>query len=149
MTALCIDYETVYRDIPVPILLMTPEFVIADANQAYLEATGRTQDELIGHDFFAAFPDNPGDPSATGVRDVSRSLARVLATGEPDGPSVQRYDVELPGHSGLYARRYWSAVNVPVFGPEGQIVLIAHCAEEITERVQKFIAGLKEAAVRG
>jgi hypothetical protein len=94
---------------------------------------------------FDAFPDNPEDPSATGVRDLSQSLARVLTTGASDAISVQKYDVEVPGHPGLYAPRYWSPVNAPVFGPDGQIVLIAHYVEEVTERVRKFIAGLAPA----
>jgi PAS domain S-box-containing protein len=148
MVASYVDYEAVYRNIPLPVLLLTPELVIAEANTAYLEATGRTQEELVGRNLFDAFPDNPGDPSATGVRDISASLARVLATGRPDGTSVQRHDIEIPGQPGLYARRYWSTVNVPVFGPGGQIALIAHCVEEITERVRRFIAGLAEVEAR-
>lgn len=144
MTLTSIDYAAVYRDIPTPILLLTPESVIAAANEAYLQATGRTRQELVGRELFAAFPDNPGDPYATGVRDISRSLARVLATGKPDAISVQKYDIEVSGRPGLYEQRYWSPVNAPVFGPDGQIVLIAHCVEEVTERVRRFIAGLAE-----
>jgi hypothetical protein len=31
-------------------------------------------------------------------------------------------------------------VNAPVFAPDGHVVLIAHCAEEVTDRVRKFVA---------
>jgi PAS domain-containing protein len=126
-----------------PVLLLTPEFVVADANQAYLVATGRPRDELVGHNVFDAFPDNPEDPHSTGVQDSRESLDRVLKTGEPDVRSFQRYDVQVPGSTGAFAPRYWNAVNAPVFGSDGQIVLITHILEEITARVNRFLEGLK------
>ena len=142
MTAPQIDYAAVYQHLPIPVLLLTPEFDIADMNQAYLQVAGRTREELLGRNAFDAFPDNPADPDASGVRELSASLARVLTTGKPDALSLQKYDVEVPGSPGLFAQRYWCPVNAPVFGPDGQIVLIVHCVEEITERVRKFIGGL-------
>jgi hypothetical protein len=33
-------------------------------------------------------------------------------------------------------------VNAPVFGPDGGVVLIAQCVEEITEKVRRFVGGL-------
>ena len=143
MTGPDIDYLAVYRQLPIPVLLLTPEFVVADANEAYLVATGRTREELVGHNVFAAFPNNPADPLATGVQDSMASLDRVLQTGKPDVRSFHKYDVEVPGQPGVYAPRYWNSVNAPVFGPDGQIVLIAHCLEEITDRVGRFMEGLK------
>jgi PAS domain-containing protein len=142
MTGPHIDYEAVYRQLPVPVLLLTPEFAIADANQAYLDATGRTREQLLGRHVFDVFPDNPADPTATGVHDISASFGRVLATGKTDVLSFQKYDVEVPGSPGAYEPRYWCPVNAPVHGPDGQIVLIANCVEEITERVRKFVSGL-------
>jgi PAS domain-containing protein len=147
MTRREIDYAEVYRQLPRPNLLLTPEYVVADANQAYLKATGRTREQLVGRDVFTAFPDNPADPHATGVRDSSVSLAKVLTTGKPDVRSFQKYDVEVPGRPGAYETRYWNVVNAPVFGPDGQIVFIVHCLEEITERVNNLLDGLKEGDV--
>jgi PAS domain-containing protein len=148
MTVPQIDYAAVYRDLPIPVLLLTPEFVIADVNVAYLQVAGRTREELLGRNVFDAFPDNPADPDASGVRDLSASLARVLATGKPDALSLQKYDVEVPGSPGLFAKRYWCPVNAPVFGPDGRVVLLVECVEEITERVRKFIGGLAASEVR-
>lgn len=148
MTGPQIDYGAVYRDLPIPVVLLTPEFEMVDMNLAYLQVAGRTREELLGRNVFDAFPDNPSDPNANGVRELSASLARVLVTGKPDGLSLQRYDVGVPGSPGVFAQRYWCPVNAPVFGPDGRIVLIAHCVEEITERVSKFIAGLKDSNAR-
>jgi PAS domain-containing protein len=148
MTGPQIDYAAVYRDLPIPVVLLTPEFEMADMNLAYLQVAGRTREELLGRNVFDAFPDNPSDPNADGVRELSASLARVLVTGKPDALSLQRYDVGVPGSPGVYAQRYWCPVNAPVFGPDGRVVLIAHCVEEITERVSKFIAGLRDSNAR-
>ena len=100
MTRPQIDYAVVFRDLPIPAVLLTPDFVIADMNQAYLEVAGRTREELLGRHVFDAFPDNPSDPSANGVRELSASLKRVMATGKPDVLSFQKYDVEVPGIAG-------------------------------------------------
>jgi PAS domain-containing protein len=144
MTGQYVDYEALYQQLPIPVLLLTPEFVIADANEAYLATTGRTREQLAGRHLFAAFPDNPADPDATGVRDIRESLGKVMATGKPDVRTLQRYDVEVPGRPGEFAARYWHPCNAPVFGPDGQIVLIAHCVEEMTSRVSHFLEGLSK-----
>ena len=142
MTGLEIDYAAVFRDLPIPVLLLTPEFVIADMNVAYLQVAGRTREELVGQIVFDAFPDNPDDPGANGVSELRASLDRVLAMGKPDALSMQQYDVEVAGSPGVFAKRFWSPVNAPIFGADGQVALLVQCVEEITDRVQKFIDGL-------
>lgn len=142
MTGSQIDYAAVYRQLPVPVLLLTPELAVADANLAFLRTTGRTREELLGRNIFDAFPDDPADPNATGVRNSYASLRRVLATAEPDAMEFQKHDVEVPGSPGQFARTYWGAMNAPVFGPDGRVVLIAHCVEDVTDRMRKFVGGL-------
>ena len=148
MTGPEIDYAAAYRDLPIAVVLLTPEFEMADVNLAYLQVTGRTREELLGRNIFDVFPDNPSDPDANGVRELSASLARVLVTGKPDALSMQRYDAEVPGCPGVYAQRYWCPVNAPVFGPDGQLVLIVQCVEEITSRMQNFNNGLEDSVTR-
>ena len=111
-------------------------------NAAYLQVAGRTREELVGRNVFAAFPDNPSDPDASGVRQVGESLRRVLATGETETLAFQQYDVEVPGSPGVFAQRFWCPVNAPVFGPDGRVVLIAQCVEEISDKVRRFVTGL-------
>ena len=148
MTGPQLDYATVYRYLPVPVLLLTPQLEIADANLAFLQATGRTREELLGRTISDAFPDDPSDRMTTGVRDVSASVRRVLATGKPDAREFQKYDVEVPGSPGVLARRYWSGVNAPVPGPDGSVVLIASCVEDVTDRMSRFMSTLEADAIR-
>jgi PAS domain-containing protein len=149
MTGPQIDYTALYRQLPIPVLVVTPEFAITDVNLAFLQTMGRTRQELLGRNLFDAFPDPPLDPTATGVRNVRASLRRVLATGQPDPMEFQKHDIEVPGSPGLFAHRYWSAVNAPVFGPDGRVVLIACIAEDVTGRMDRFMSALAVDAVFG
>ena len=143
MTGPQIDYAAVYRQLPIPVLLLTPEFAIADVNQASLQATGRTRDELLGRNVFDAFPSNPSDPAATTVRSTLASLRRVLASGEPSAMEFQKSDIEVPGSPGQFARIYWSGVNAPVLGPDGRVTLIAIMAEDVTDRMHRFMSAVE------
>jgi len=147
MTGPNIDYGAVYRQLPVPVVLLTPEFAVADANQAFLRSAGRRREELLGRNLFEVFPEDRSDPGATGVRNSVASLRRVLATGEPDAMEFQKYEVEVPGSPGVFARHYWSGVNAPVFDPGGSIVLIAHIGEDVTDRMSRFMSALEADAI--
>lgn len=144
MTVPEVDFAQVFRHLPIPAVVLTPDFDIADMNLAYLQVAGRTRDDLLGRHVFDMFPDNPADSGATGVRNLTDSLHRVLATGKPDTLAFQQYDVEVPGRPGEFARRYWCPVNAPVLGTDGRVVLIVQLVEEITERVRRFVEGLPE-----
>jgi PAS domain S-box-containing protein len=142
MTGPEVDYAEVFRQLPIPALLVTPDLIIADANAAYLAMTGRSRQELVGHTPFEAFPANPADPDASGERDVRESMQRVLTSGEAETTAFLRYDVEVPGRPGVFAERYWCRTNAPVLGADGHVVLLAQCVEEITDRVRRFVDGL-------
>ncbi|ABW13990.1 putative PAS/PAC sensor protein [Parafrankia sp. EAN1pec] len=131
-----IDYEAVFRALPSPTLLLTPELIILAANETYLQVSGRTRENLLGRYLFDAFPDNPEYRSASAVRALGASLRRVLATGERDTMAVQRYDVEAPARPDVFEERYWSTVNTPVLDPDGQVTLVVHRVEEATDLVR-------------
>ncbi|MFI8829044.1 PP2C family protein-serine/threonine phosphatase [Streptomyces sp. NPDC053431] len=131
-----IDYHAVFQALPTGVALLTPELVYVDVNQAYLSLSGRTRSQLIGRFLFDVFPDNPGDPTATGMRNLSISLSRVAATGERDTMALQRYDVEDPDQPGTWQERYWSPVNVPVLALDGSVALLLHRVEEVTELIR-------------
>jgi PAS domain S-box-containing protein len=127
-----VDYAALFAATPSPYLVLNPELAIVTVNEAYCRATGRTRDDLLGQYLFDAFPDNPSDPDADGVRNLSASLERVLATGEPDTMAVQKYDIPLVGQPGVFEERWWSPVNTPVRRPDGQVAWIIHRVEDVT-----------------
>ncbi|MET9361281.1 SpoIIE family protein phosphatase [Streptomyces sp. NPDC006632] len=131
-----IHYEAVFRALPAPVALLTTDLVYADVNVAFTTLTGRTREQLVGQYLFDVFPDNPDDESASGMRNLGASLRRVAATGERDTMALQRYDVEDPTRPGVWEERYWSPVNTPVLGPDGEVVLLLHRVEEVTELIR-------------
>ncbi|MEU2913809.1 PP2C family protein-serine/threonine phosphatase [Streptomyces massasporeus] len=127
-----IDYASVFQALPGAVALLTPELVFADANLAWLRQAGRSRDQVVGRYLFDAFPGSPRDPAASEVRHLEASLREVLANRKID-MDLQRYDVESAQRPGHWEERYWSVVNAPVFAPDGQIALVIHRVEEVTE----------------
>ncbi|WP_413798075.1 PP2C family protein-serine/threonine phosphatase [Streptomyces iranensis] len=135
MSARQIDYQAVFAVTPSPYLVLAPDLVIVEVNEAYLRATGRTREELIGHYLFEVHPDNPADPDADGVRNLDASLQRVLRLKRTDTMAVQKYDIPVSGHPGVFRAKWWSPINTPVLGPDGEVRWIIHRVEDMTEFV--------------
>jgi signal transduction histidine kinase len=132
------NYQTLFESIPGLYLILLPDadFTIIAVSDAYLAATMRRREDLIGRRIFAAFPDNPSDKQATGVRNLAASLQRVIRAHVPDTMAVQKYDIQKPvSEGGAFEVRYWSPVNSPVF-EDGKLKYIIHQAVDVTEFVR-------------
>jgi signal transduction histidine kinase len=127
------EYELIFRASPTPYLLLDPKFKIVAVNDAYLRATMTSREQLLGRSIFAAFPDNPNDPHATGVQNLRASLKRAIATGAPDIMPVQKYDIPRPeGSAGEFEERYWSPINTPILADDGTLLYLLHRVEDVT-----------------
>ncbi|NUR57938.1 MAG: SpoIIE family protein phosphatase [Catenulispora sp.] len=131
-----VDHAALFAATPSPYLVLGPDLVIVDVNQAYLQATGRTREDLLGRYIFEAFPDNPTDPQADGVRNLEASLHRVLTGRCPDTMAVQKYDIPVVTRPGEFEERWWSPVNTPVLGADGHVAYIIHRVEDVTAFVK-------------
>ena len=131
-----IDYKAAFKCVPGAIALLSPDLVILDVSDGYVDAAGRSLEDIVGRNILDAFPENPRDPGDTGPRDLRASLEAVLATGEPDFMNLVRYDVEDVGHPGDFEERYWAVANMPVCAPGGHITMILHMAQEVTPFVR-------------
>ena len=130
------DFRALFESVPGLYLVLTPDLRIAAVSNAYLEATMTRREAILGRHLFDVFPDNPDDASATGVRNLSASLERVLATRAPDAMAVQKYDIRRPQEAGGgFEERYWSPVNSPVFDAASRVTYIIHRVEDVTEFV--------------
>lgn len=130
-----LDFQLLFETTPTPFLVLDPSFVIVAVNEAYLGATLKRRDEIVGRDIFEVFPDNPADPEATGVRNLSASLEAVRRDLEADTMAVQKYDIRRP--DGSFEVRYWSPKNVPVLDDSGDLYAIIHRVEDVTELVER------------
>jgi signal transduction histidine kinase/ActR/RegA family two-component response regulator len=100
---------------------------------------------ILGRGLFDVFPDNPDDPGASGVSNLSASLSRVLRGRVSDTMAVQKYDIRRPeSEGGGFEERYWSPVNSPVFGSENEVAYIIHRVEDVTEFVRLREAGSEQ-----
>ena len=131
-----IDYAAVFRALPGMVALLTPDLVYVDANEDFLRLAGRTREQLLGRYMFDVFPENPNDAAAAGMRETQASMMRVVATAERDTMALLRYDIEDRARPGHWVEHFWSPVNAPVLGPDGDVVLIVHRVEEVTELIR-------------
>ncbi|MFF9809733.1 PP2C family protein-serine/threonine phosphatase [Streptomyces coeruleorubidus] len=130
-----IDFTAFFDATPSPYLVLDTDLVIRYVNTAYLTATGRTREDLVGRHFFDALPENPGAPDEA-ERGSKASLRRVLDTGVPDTLVLQRYDISAPGRPGVFEERWWSKIHTPLPGPDGAVKWIVQRAEDVTAFVQ-------------
>ena len=129
------DLRALFNATPTPLLVLAlPDWTVVAANDARLSVTGTTRDEQIGRRLFDPFPDDPEDPNADGVRNLSASLERVVATRATDTMAIQRYAVRGP--DGRFVERWWGPINKPVLGADGEVVLVIHHVEDVTEVVR-------------
>jgi PAS domain S-box-containing protein len=128
------DLEPLFRATPDAYLVVDPGLRIVAANDRYCALTGASRESMVGRPLFDAFPDNPDDATADGVRNLRSSLQRVLATRLPDQMRVQKYDVR--NEAGQFEERYWSPLNTPVLDAEGRVLWIIHRVEEVTSLVK-------------
>ena len=137
-------FEAVFNRSPIGHYLLspTPEATVLAVNDAFLNASGRTREELVGVSLFVAFPRDPDDPADTGETDLRRSLARVVATGQPDRLLAQRYPIPVVLANGAtgFEERFWSAVSTPIFGADGGILCILHTTSDVTDQVRSAAA---------
>ena len=128
------SFTRLFEASPAPFLVLAPDaphFTITEVNDAYLAATIRTREGVIGRGIFEAYPDNPDDATVTGVSRLRASLEHVLATRRSDEMPSLKYDVARL--DGTYEERWWSPVNSPVLDDNGKVEAIIHNANDITE----------------
>jgi PAS domain S-box-containing protein len=140
--ALNLDFRHVLAASPALLVVVTPDFRVIEASNAYLSATHKERESIVGRSLFEAFPERPDDPNATDRIGIQESLRTVLKTRRSHRIGPVRYDVERPG--GGFEERYWILKSSPVLGSEDEVQAIVHQAEEVTNEI---ILQRREAAI--
>lgn len=131
-----VDYRLLFDSAPDSVLVLDPELRIVAVSDAYLAATMTTREHLVGKGLFEAFPGNPDDPDATGVRNLRASLDEVLESRKLQKMPLQKYDIRRPeSEGGGFEERYWSAVNLPVLVGDS-VGYIIHRVEDVTDFIR-------------
>lgn len=134
-----LQFRALFESVPGSYLVLKPDLTIAAASDAYLKATMTRREDILGRGIFDVFPDNPAEPGATGASNLRASLMRVLEKKAPDTMAIQKYDVRRP--DGTFEERYWSPVNSPVIGADGNVEYLVHRVEDVTDFVRKKKSG--------
>ena len=141
------DFRRLFENVPTPFLVLTPNLTIVAVSEPYLMATMTRREAIVGRRVFDVFPDNPTDPDATGVRNLSSSLETVLRTRAEHRMAIQKYDVRRPPEQGgAFEIRYWNPLNSPVLDDHGNVRFIIHRVEDVTELVKLGLECDKEQA---
>lgn len=145
-----LDFKTIFESSPGLSLVLLPnsDFTIVAVSDAYLKATMTKREDIVGRKLFDVFPDNPSDKNATGMRNLTASLTRVISTGLPDTMASQKYDIPKPAsQGGGFEERYWNPVNSPVFNSANQLEYIIHQVSDVTEFVNLKKKGREQTEV--
>lgn len=129
-----VDFAAVFAAQPTAYLVLSPELVIVEANEAYLRLLGRTRQELLGRPVFEAFPPAPGALDEQGRNPLQLSFERARDSGLADQMPVFHYDVADPV-TGELVQRFWSLISSPVLGPDGRALLVLQRVEDVTDYV--------------
>jgi PAS domain S-box-containing protein len=131
------DFQALLESAPGLFLVLTPTLTIVAVSEAYVNATMTRREKILGRNLFDVFPDNPNDPTSSGVSNLSASLKRVLESRASDVMAVQKYDIRRPeSEGGGFEERYWSPVNSPVLGAKREVAYIIHHVEDVTEFIR-------------
>lgn len=127
-------YRALFESAPGCYLVVTPgDYSIVAVSDAFLAATRTSREQLSGRTLFEAFWGSSPERYADVARALLESLQRVEQNRHADVMPVQYYPVAGPEGSGPAEDRYWSPVNSPVFGPQGELQYIIHRTEDVTE----------------
>ena len=122
------DFEKLFLAAPSPFVLLDRDLRMVWANDAYLHATGRSRERIIGRVMFDEFPSQP--KSGPG-RMLRASFKRVFEDGVIDHLPLIPYPI--PGPDGSPMERYWSATHTPIRGTEGAVEFILQNTQDVTE----------------
>ncbi|MDN4058413.1 CheR family methyltransferase [Massilia sp. YIM B02769] len=126
-------FARLFEAAPAPLLVPgtdAPRFTIRQVNSAWLAATMRTRDAILGRGIVVAYPDNPDGTGAGAAALLRASLEQVLASRQSDRLPDLRYDVARP--DGSVEERWWRPVSAPVLDPDGMVEAILHHADDVT-----------------
>lgn len=120
-------YQGIFAHSPCPYLVLTPDLVIVNANDAFLAIENIQRDNLVNNHLFDVFPEDPDDPTAEGQKKLSESFDRARTSQKPDS-MVLRYDV---CRNGVWHPCFWYPTNWPILDENGAIIAMVQHAIQI------------------
>lgn len=133
-----IDLVAAFDASPNPYMLLDRDLRFAGMNQAYLDVTQRTREELIGAhvmDVFGAAADGPGREDS---QRLEASFRKVLGSGQSDHLALLHYPIRTTGAHGqaVFEERYWSCTHTPIKNDQGEVTHILQHTSDVTDLIR-------------
>jgi PAS domain-containing protein len=135
MLAEDIDFYQVFKIQPTGMLLLTADLEIVDANEEFLELSGRDLERLIGHHLFEEFPKVPEPRSG---HEYWSAVEAAQASGRREHNLLFRQDIEDPDHPGVFVEHYWSSLAQPIRGRDGHVEVIEFSIRDVTPIIDEY-----------
>jgi len=135
MLAEDIDFYRAFKINPTGMLLLTADLQIVDANEEFLEQTGRDLEKLIGHHLFEEFPKVP---ETSGGHETWSAVEAAQASGRREDNVLFRNDLEDQDQPGVYVEHYWSSVAQPIRGCDGHVDVIEFSLRDVTPIIDEY-----------
>ena len=116
-------------------MLLDDQLRYAGMNQAYLDLTHLTREDLLGRNAMEVFDAGPGEDAPENARQLLSSFQKVLTSGVSDHLAVLHYPIPIRGADGevVFEDRYWSATHTPIKDDTGRVTHILQHTTDITE----------------
>jgi PAS domain S-box-containing protein len=127
------DFSRIFQKAPDNYVVLSPDYIVLAATEAYLKTTLRTLEEIQGRHFLLeAYPDKDYSYEENPVK---LSLDRVVATKQIDHMDLVRYHIARPAQEGGgYYESFWEASHTPILDDQGTLQYIVQKTEDVTER---------------
>lgn len=134
-----IGYQPVFRALPTLCLIINadgPAFTIVDASDAWLSATMRRREEIVGRGMSAVFSDRSDDPASDVSSEIQNCLTTLVKTRQYSHLQQKKYRLRQPaGPDADGGERQCRLSFFPVFDAQGDVCTILHLMEDVTEKV--------------
>jgi PAS domain S-box-containing protein len=128
------DYIKIFEQSSESLVVIDTTFAILAVSDAFLKATATVRENIVGHDIFDVFPDNPDDKTANGENIVRASFNRVIKHKTKDALPAVKYDIPKPeSEGGGFELKYWQATSSPILDDKNKVKYIIHRTEDVTE----------------
>jgi signal transduction histidine kinase len=132
-----IDWQAslhVFETIPDLYLILSPEFHILTASNAYLWALSKPREVLLNTPIDIVCSIYTEDEQT--LYDLVACLIAVVQTGESQSMPVQRFDGLKRNAVNMAVENYWQVSNTPVKDENGNILYIIHKIRDVTDVVE-------------
>ena len=127
------NFFDLFSDVPENLVVVSPEYTVLAATDAYLKVTMRNREDIVGKHFLKeAFPekDIPYEENP-----VKIALDQTLHSKASMVMDVIRYDLAIPEEEGGgYKELYWETSYIPGLDGDGNVKYIIQKAVNVTER---------------